>query len=441
VAQEIDRLVSRLLREDRRLGHLDLEASELAIRSSMHQIGGVVLEQLLNADGGGSCGAHIACGQGHHAVFVDYRGKELLTVLAPIQVRRAYYHCAGCRGGVVPKDQELDIVGTSFSPGVRRMMGRVGAKEPFDEGRADLEELAGVVVKTKEVERVSEAVGEQVEKISHQERAVALSGTVVPFKAVPKLYLAIDGTGVPMVPHETEGRPGKEGAGQAKTREAKLGCVFTQTSLDDEGRPVRDAASTTYVGAIEGAEAFGRRLYAEAVRRGVQRAEQVIVLGDGAPWIWGIAAEHFPGAIQIVDLYHAREHLAELGKAVYGAVSAAAKAWAAARSEDLDAGEVERVVAAMGRPRPQEEQVKEEVRKAIGYFQTNADRMRYARFRSQGLFVGSGVVEAGCKTIVGHRLKQSGMRWTVRGANAIIALRCCQLSGRWEEFWEARSVG
>lgn len=431
----------RALKDQEALGHVDLEALELAIRASMHQIGGALLEKLLNADGRGHRGTRINCGNGHQAEFVDYRSKEILTVLSPVEVERAYYHCAGCQDGVLPKDQELDIVGTSFSPGVRRMMGRVGAKEPFHEGRADLDELAGVVVKTKEVERVSEALGEQVERISRQEWEGALSGTVVPLKVVPKLYIAIDGTGVPMVPHETEGRPGKEETGRAKTREAKLGCVFTQTSLDDQGRPVRDEASTSYVGAIETAEAFGRRIYAEAARRGVQRAEEVIVLGDGAPWIWGIADEHFPGAIQIVDLYHAREHLAELGKVVYGPASAAAKLWTAARGEALDAGEVERVVTAIGRLRPRQDDLQEAVRKAMGYFQTNGDRMRYARFRYQGLFVGSGVVEAGCKTIVGQRLKQSGMRWTVRGANAIIALRCCQLSGRWEEFWEARSVG
>lgn len=203
---------------------------------------------------------------------------------------------------------------------------------------------------------------------------------------------------------------------------------------------MRDEASTTYVGAIEPAEAFGPRIYAEAVRRGVARAAQVIVLGDGAVWIWGIAAEHFPGALQIVDLYHAREHLADLGKLLYGPASTDAKDWAAARCKQLDAGEVEAMVMVMRRLRPREEQVAEAVRKAIEYFQTNAERMRYARFRSQGLFVGSGVVEAGCKTIIGHRLKQSGMRWTVRGANAIIALRCAHLSGRWEEFWEARAA-
>ena len=441
MAHEIDRLVTRVLRETRHRGRVDLEATEMATRTTMHQIGGRGLEQLLNADGGGYRGARIPCGHGHPAEFVEYRRKQVTTVLAPVTVQRAYYHCAPCGGGLLPKDRELDIVGTTFSPGVRRMLGRVGGQEAFAAGRRDLAELAGVRVTTKAVERIAEGLGAEVEATASVERTAALSGKVVALKAVPRLYIAIDGTGVLMVPPETEGRPGKDATGRAKTREAKLGCVFTQTSRDEKGRPGRDTDSTTYVGAIEPAEAFGRRIYAEAVRRGVPRAAQVIVLGDGAPWIWGIAAEHFPGAIQIVDLYHARAHLADLGKLLYGPGSAASKSWTAARREALDAGDVEAVVAALERLRPRGTETQNAARQARGYFETNAVRMRYARFRRQGLFIGSGVVEAGCKTIVGLRLKQSGMRWTVRGANAIIALRCADLSGRWEEFWEARSVG
>ena len=441
MAQEVNQIVRRVFQDIQRLGHADLEASEMAIRASSHQMGGSLLKKLLNADGGGYRGVRIECGKGHRAQFIEYRDKQLITALSPVEVKRAYYYCEECKDGVIPKDRELDIVGSSFSPGVRRMMGRVGGKEPFEEGRRDLAELAGVVVKTKAVERVSEAIGEQIEAISKQERELALSGKVVPLKPVPKMYIAIDGTGVPMVPHETEGRQGKGETGRAKTREAKLGCVFTQTRQDKEGRAVRDEESTTYVGAIETVEPFGTRIYAEAVRRGATRAEKVIVLGDGARWIWGIAEEHFYGAIQIVDLYHAREHLADLGKIVYGSTTPGSKEWAAARRDELDAGDVEAVVASMRRLRPRENKIREQVSTAIDYFQTNAERMRYAQFRGQGLFVGSGVVEAGCKTIVGQRLKQSGMRWTVRGANAIIALRCCELSGRWEEFWEARALG
>jgi hypothetical protein len=430
-----------VLRDGQRLGHLDLEASEMAIRAAMHQMGGALLGKLLNADAGGYRGAHVDCGQGHPAEFVDYRGKQIVTVLSPVEVWRAYYHCVACHCGVIPKDRDLDIAGTSLSPGVRRMVGHVGGKEPFDQGRGDLEVLAGVTVQTKQVERISEELGQQIEAFSKPERELVFSGKVVPFhQPVPKLYIAIDGTGVPVVPRETEGRPGKDETGRAKTREAKLGCVFTQTKLDQQGYPVRDEGSTTYVGAIETAEVFGPRVYAEAVRRGLRQAEQVIILGDGAPWIWGIAILYFPGATQIVDLYHAREHLAGLSNSVYGPASAESKQWAEGRYKQLDAGDVKGVITSMRRLRPRAQKAQEEIRKAIDYFQNNAERMRYADFRRQGLFVGSGIVEAGCKTI-GLRLKQSGMRWTVQGANAILTLRCCQLSGRWEEFWELRSAG
>lgn len=441
MAQEVDRMVRRVFQDMERLGHVDLEASEMAIRASSHQMGGSLLEKLLNWDGGGYRGAHTQCSQGHRAEFIEYRDKQLLTALSPIEVKRAYYHCEECKDGLIPKDQELDIVDTSFSPGVRRMMGQVGGKEPFEEGRRDLENLAGVLVKTKAVERVSQAIGQQIERVFEGERELALSGKVVPLKAVPKLYIAIDGTGVPVVRRETEGRKGKDETGKAKTREAKLGCVFTQTTLDENQRPVRDEHSTTYVGAIETAEAFGTRIYAEAIRRGVTRAAQVIVLGDGAHWIWGIAEEHFYGAIQIVDLYHAREHLALIANLIYGTGAIKSKEWMEARREQLDAGDVEAVIASVHRLRPSNTKVEDEVRTAADYFHRNAERMRYAEFRKQGLFVGSGVVEAGCKMICGQRLKLSGMHWTVRGANAIIALRCCQLSARWEEFWEARALG
>ena len=215
------------------MGHLDLEATEMTVRAAMHRVGGVLLGEILNADGGGHRGTEIDCGRGHRARFVDYRTKSLVTVLAPVSLRRAYYHCEPCGAGVIPKDVELDVSATSFSPGVRRMMGRVGAQMPFDSGRQQIEDLAGVIVTTKEVERVAEGVGEQLETGASREREAVLSGKVVSIEAPTKLYIAMDGTGVPMVGRETAGRTAKEGNGQAKTREAKLGCVFTQTRLDE----------------------------------------------------------------------------------------------------------------------------------------------------------------------------------------------------------------
>jgi hypothetical protein len=324
-------------------GDTDLEACEMGLRDRMHRVGAVLLEQLLNAAGKGYEGSRRSCPRGHTAVFVKHRSKQVLTVLGPVEVRRAYYHCPTCQAGMIPQDDVLDIVGSSFSPGVRRMMSRVGSKESFQDGRQDLKELAGLEVTAKQVERVSEQLGQQAQ--SWQPPAYGLGGfsKVVKLQSIPKLYIAYDGTGVPVVARETEGRAGKQSP-QAKTREAKLGCIFTQTTVDEQNQPIRDEDSTTYVGTVETAEAFGLRIYTEAVRRGLEHAQRVIVLGDGAPWIWKIADLHFPEAIQIVDLYHARQHVAELAKLVLGS---AWKPWAQARYRELDQGKVEALLGAL----------------------------------------------------------------------------------------------
>jgi hypothetical protein len=249
----------------------------------------------------------------------------------------------------------------------------------------------------------------------------------------------MDGTGIPVVRKETEGRAGKQDGQPAHTREAKLGCVFTQATVDEEGYPIRDEASTSYVGASENCDQFGRRLYAEAWQRGWARAEKKVVLGDGAEWIWNQASLHFPEAIQIVDLYHAREHLWSLGAKLYPNDSPAQKRWVMVRKDKLDQGKIERLVASLRSQSASRPELAEDLRTDANYFEDNKERMRYPKFRKQGLFIGSGVIEAGCKTVLG-RLKQSGMFWTVRGANAIIALRCCQLSGKFEDYWEARTA-
>ena len=144
--------------------------------------------------------------------------------------------------------------------------------------------------------------------------------------------------------------------------------------------------------------------------------------------------------MQIVDLYHAREHLADLSKLIYGSKTAKGWRWLPQRLAQLDDGKVEAVLGSLRRLRPANTKAHEELRKTINYFAHNRERMHYREFRRQGWFVGSGVVEAGCRTVIAQRLKQSGMHWSVGGANNIIALRGLQLSGRWEEFWEMRAA-
>jgi len=205
--------------------------------------------------------------------------------------------------------------------------------------------------------------------------------------------------------------------------------VFTQTTTDKEGRAVRDEASTTYTGAIETAAEFGLRIYTEAWRRGWSRAKKKVVIGDGAIWIWNLADQHFPSAVKIVDLYHAREHLWELSAKLFPADERQRKRWTTRLLRKLDQGEIAALVKILRQhPAPDEERAHLLANEAA-YFERNADRMRYPDFRQQGLFVGSGVIEAGCRTVIGVRLKRSGMFWTVAGANAMPSAAAASAKG------------
>jgi hypothetical protein len=321
------------------------------------------------------------------------------------------------------------------------MMALVGQESSFAAGRRQLELLAGLPVTTKAVERVAEDLGQQIEthQQAHQQQALQLPLPlpVVQGAPIPVLYVEMDGTGIPMVAAETAGRQGRLDGQPAHTREVKLGCVFTQSQVDSQGQPQRDPDSTSYTGAIEEAATFGRRLYAEVLRRGWDRAVLKVVLGDGAVWIWTLADLLFPGAVQIVDLYHALQHLWDLATLLYPTEEAPQRRWAMVQQNRLERGQVQKIVTHLRTLAGEFPTLAPALHKEADYFERNSERMRYPHFRQQGLFVGSGVIEAGCKAI-GARLKRSGMFWTVRGANAILALRCLMLSGQFDDYWQAR---
>ncbi len=413
----------------------------MLLRSAMHQAGATVLTQLLQFSAPTTEQRIVPCSCGHSAHYRELRSKPVLTVVGIVEVSRPYYLCPHCHAGQFPADVELDIENREFSPGVRRMQAVVGQDAPFDHGRQQMKLLADLEVTTKAVERAAEAIGEDIATGEQKEiqRAVQLDLPVVVGKVVPILYVQMDGTGIPVVKKETVGRQGKTQGQPSHTREVKLGCVFTQTAWDKEGYPIRDPGSTTYTGGIETAEEFGKRIYAEASNRGWSRAEKKVVMGDGAEWIWNLAEPYFPGAVQIVDLFHARQHLWDLVRKLYPNDVVNQKTWIKVHQRRLlDKGKIEKLVLRLRAIISSNTEVVEKIRIEADYFERNTERMRYPKFRRQHLFVGSGVIEAGCKTVIGSRLKQSAMFWTVRGANAIIALRCSVLNNRFEDYWEAR---
>jgi hypothetical protein len=404
----------------------------------MLQLGGRMLAELLAADPGYR-GPRVPCGQGHEAEFVAYREKTADTVLGPVTVSRAWYHCAQCGHGLAPRDAELGVAGVSMSPGLAAMNDRVAAAGPFARAAGLLEDLAGVRLTAKRVERAAEASGAANAAAVRDRAALITARKLVPLPPSPlpdKLYAAIDGTGVPVTAKETAGRQGKGEDGRARTREVKLAVFFTQDKVDDDGYPVRDRDSSSYIATFEPASTFAGLVEAEGIRRGAGHVRQLTILGDGAAWIWNIATAKFPEATQIVDLFHAREHLHDLARSLEFMLGDQKQDWLAARLEDLDYGDIDGICNA-ARIYPLAGVKKDELATALGYFENNAPRMRYHWFRSRGLFIGSGAVESGCKAVIGQRLKQSGMHWTVAGASAITALRCQEASSQRETICRA----
>ena len=355
-----------------------------------------------------------------------YRNRpcEVLSALGPVRLRRNYCHPAGPEGGFA-LDRALGLIG-NCTPGAARMLARTAAQLPYWESAQQLRELAGLEVDPSQIQRLVQLLGAPA-----HERLLHLPGPSC--RSVPQFYLSVDGTGVPMVRAELEGRQGRGLDGKAKTREVKLAAMFTQTTTDAQGCPIRDPQSTTYLASFQSSDPFGLQVRQAALQRGMAEASTVIYLGDGAAWVWEIARTCFPQAVQILDYFHASQHVIALANAAY-TDPGTANNWGIRWQSLLYDSELDTLlteVRAATEPMPCEAAQAE-----IDYLERNRSRMDYRRYRLLGWFIGSGVVEAGCKRVIGQRLKQSGMFWTEPGATAVTSLRCALLSaGGWDYLW------
>ena len=317
------------------------------------------------------------------------------------------------------------------------MTGIAATHVSFGQASMLLQELAGLHLDPKQTERAAEALGSEIAEDEHQVMDVEPNSATT-------LYLGMDGTGIPMRASALQGRSGKQDDGSSKTREVKLVSVWSGSWCEERNHMIRDPHSVTHVAAIESAQArdtdplpskFAQRVEREATRREFHQAKQQVVIGDGARWIWNLTEELFPRAIQIVDLFHVKQHLWDVAKDIYGSGTELTKQWAGQRCWELDRGQIDAIVSVLKTHADSSAAAKQ----CIGYLHNNRARMQYAKFRAQKLCVSSGVVEAACKNVIGARLKNGGMHWSVNGANAIIALRCSVLSNRFDDFWERRA--
>ena len=352
------------------------------------------------------------------------------TLFGPVTLRRNYYTDGQGRGRV-PLDQALGIV-EGCTPALARLMCRAGAMEPYEAAAQSLNECAGLASNARRVQRIVNRLGPPMAQWPRP------SSEVSPPSADPVFYVEGDGTGIPVRPEETVGRNGQQAGQPAKTRAVKLGCVFTQTKEEEEGKPIRDPQSTSYGAPLQPAAEFGALLRTEARKRGLARACWVVFLGAGAAWVWELARVNFPMAVFILDFFHAAEHLKSLAQALWGEDTEPSKTplerWAKRLKEQPDG--LDTVLREARQSLPRRGKRRGAALKQIAYFESNTDKMRYAEYLARGLFIGSGVVEAGCKTVIGRRLKQSGMFWGVSGAQNVLAIRCLLENRQFGLFWD-----
>lgn len=402
-----------------------MAAFEKEFRERLFKIGARFIEEALPTSvGTGYIGSVVGCGGcGGKSRFVNHRPKVMTTLVSEVRLRRAYYHCAGCGHGRSPLDETLSVVGTSFSPAVRELTCLANAEVSFAKGSHFLDRMSGIRLHKEEGRRIAEELGRELERQTVEE----VENAFEPNKPSPRenpeharrLYVSPDGTTVPTV---------------HGWKEVKVGAVFTATVPRAGEDPERER--TRYVGLLGTAELFYRRLYVEMQKQGLTDDTEVVVIGDGAHWIWNEAELGFPkNRVEIIDFYHAAEKLWGVSRAVFGEESPKGKRWAEKWSGKLKRGDGDRAIAAMTRLKPKTEEGRKVLRETLRYFKSNRGRMRYRAFRRRGLFIGSGVVEGSCKHLVGDRLKHGGMHWTDEGAQAILSVRLALLNQRWDHLW------
>jgi hypothetical protein len=361
------------------------------------------------------------------------KGRETIRVqgiFGSFELSRDYYYHAGKDQGHYPADAALGLE-VGYTPALAKLICLEGADEPtYLKAERHLEQTGGIAVSARQIQRVVQRVGRSAQ--AWQERP-AQPGRC----DAPVMYVSADGTGVPMVAEELIGRHGKQADGKAKTRQVYLGCVFTQHRVDEQGHPVRDWESTTYVSSFKPSDEFGPCLRQEALRRGMAEAGEVVLLIDGAQALEYLGRQNFKDCVQIVDFYHALEHAGLVVAAWIGKEHPDYKAQLRRWAKRLLKDQVQALIDQTRKDCAGKLQAPA-VEKELGYFVRNVTRMQYGTFRAKGYFIGSGVVEAGCKTVIGGRCKQSGMFWSESGAENILALRCIHSSRRLEEFWKCR---
>jgi len=407
----------------------DLSQMEQGVRQAMLKLGNTLLTDWLALQNDQYPAETVPCRCGAQAHYREMREGVLFTTLGRITYRRAYYLCDGCHQGGYPLDERLGLRPGEISADLERLTGLTGAHLPFAHSSDLYETLTLVGVSAQTIDNATQAFGAEAEAVENElitvsHDAEALLRQEREVAPVDRLYATLDATKV----HTDERRD----ADDEGWRDLKIGAWFetmtTAPSTPDGDWDVQ-AKNIAYFCDIAPAERFGALLWATGVQRHAPRAKELIVVADGADWIWNLVDTHFPVAVQIVDWFHAAEHLSAVVAA--SPTSPEAQAWLTETRAALWEGRLDDVIQACQR-RAQPNCKDDAAHKAITYFTNHRQRMRYPEYRAKGYQIGSGTVESGCKQIGTQRMKVAGATWTTTGARRVAKARAASLSdGQW----------
>lgn len=395
----------------------------------LKEIGATLVAGLCSQAAPADPSASLACSCGHQAAYQRQRPAQVTTLLGPLSIWRSYYLCARCGHGQHPLDTQLQFCAGSRSAALDELLALLGAtQDSFVQAAQVLERLTLVHVSANSVRDATEQLGRLLhahQAPPHAEQPPTPAPRPKSTPSAGRLYISMDG----VLAHLHE----------RGWSEIKVGCCYQTRSHVSRTRPEQldiHAHSASYVTALEQAQTFGWRLWQEALRRGVMSSDEVVVVADGAHWIWSIALTHFPRAVQILDWYHASEYVWNAASAIWGEASEMRARWAHAQLDKLWESKVEAVLVELEQWRESGEAVEA----ALSYYSTHQGRMDYASYRARGMQIGSGNVESACKQLVSRRLKQAGMIWEAQGAEAVAVVRAWLKSERWEEALALRGV-
>lgn len=434
--ETLERSIPKLLESD-------LDGIEQRLQEMARSVFGPVVEQMVQAIALAESDKRPKCPQCHQTMrLVDAkRGRNLQGLVGDYAVTRPYFVCERCHQGCCPLDERLGLGPGEWSPGLTRVACRLGIDDSFGEAADVLFETLRIELPTETIRRVTEGIGQVAEADGQAAVALAQAGKEplrseeVKAKSAT-LLVEVDGARV----HETDGEWHEVKSGLA----APLGPEIRVDKQTDRATLTMGKAS--YCAGFESAEPFWYRVYVEACREGLgtRDVDLVLLLGDGADWIWRYGPRFLAvevGAkrvevVEIVDIYHAFEHLGVVANAVFGQGTDKAARWLDRRKEGLLTKGARVILKAIGKLTRVEPSAAEEIRKAIDYFTEHATRMDYPSFIARGFPIGSGAIESTCKTLIEKREKGAGMRWTERGAQTVASLRALHRSRRWQTFWK-----